>query len=1104
MGSDDIAMRSLLDAGGYLSGIDQMINKTEQLGIKTSTANTSLGGFGTLLGTLANPMTAFALAATSAGAALAGSVQAASTWQSAMANVSKTTGLAGTDLQGLSKDLLNMSTSMPTSAGELASIAGVAGSLGVAKENIAGFTQAAAMMSVGFEMNAEQAATSAAKILTAYGKPIDTKNMMALGNVVNTMGDNFAATEPQVLDFINRASFLNTTMGQTIPNIAALGTVLISAGMESETASTGLKSFLNTATSLTSKTGGLDNWAKLLGTSVDDLQNKLKTDFNMTLVETADKIAAIEDPTERFQAAVALAGTEGAPALLKLAGQADNLKRAMGSANSEWSNGSSLMKTYEAQSATLDSQMQIFQNTLNKAAVELGTVLLPAVTEGVKDLTDFTKAAISAGEAVYGMTTGASNAVGGWFEGADKWIINNLGGGFEAPKALDMGKMVGDTYADGIAQSDLATAPGDTLQSDAALAATEDAAEANAKAFADKAKAWWDTNGAAAMAGFGQIGRQYDANGNVISEGSWGNWTEGRSVSDMATPGNEVIGSVEIGGKTFVYQRIEENEGMFRYSLKTPDGVVHDFGVNSNPAEEVVKYTEQWADTQLSKLEKAKEQGNIQEVVRLTRNVAVDNAWEQWNSEPHMTQWAEDNKKVYESVGQDLGNALYYGMGIATVNGDKQLQQDMQNVLKAISDPGSVSKDILNMSLGDLIDHNIISSKWKPEIEQAANEALSGDVIVNAGQALKTKMEDLGHEAGTALKDGILTVQEQETLTKLAEEYVKAGGNASDEMIKAILAKDWNGLGATIGGDTGRGFTSAIVGEIKGAAIPSITEMLKDPSKLAAIGDIPLFIENTFQPALKREMAEMNKTYQSGYDVDMKAATEYVDKMEKVWEGHASWFEGYQSRLFTLYKNGEIDAAALLDVWDRFENASSKASDATKKQSEGYDQLSKAISDCADCAISGFGTWQEKQDGLFQGSYIGSNNEQYLQWWQDQQRALQEAAWVADQTGSVKLGMLNQVEPLAPQEKQVKITADTTEYDGSFAKVMASMDQVVKLADPIKFDADTKAALTKYDELVNEVSKTLTIPVVVDVAVAADDIRALVIATVRAAANGED
>jgi len=412
----DLAMRATLDTSQFASGMQNINSQIQHLGFQTGTASTSLGGLGNVIGTLANPMTLAAAGAVALGGALVGSVQAAAAFETAMSGAAKTIGLAGPELEALGSQLLEMSTNMPVAAESLAGIAAVAGSLGIAQGDIAGFVETAAMMSVAFEMPAEQAATMGAKILNAFQQP--TSSMSNLGNTVNAMGDSFAATEGQVLDFLNRASFLNTTFGQTIPQVAALGTTLISAGMDADTAATGIKSLLNM--SLNEKNIGA--FAETLGVAVEDVGATLENDLGGSLVKVADQLMSIEDPAERFNAAVKLAGTEGAPALLKLAGQADNLKSAMEKANSEWENGSSMMATFEANSATLNSQLQIFKNVINQAAVELGNVLLPYVTQGIKLLTDFAKAAIDAGEAVYGWATGAADTVGGWMEGADQWI----------------------------------------------------------------------------------------------------------------------------------------------------------------------------------------------------------------------------------------------------------------------------------------------------------------------------------------------------------------------------------------------------------------------------------------------------------------------------------------------------------------------------------------------------------------------------------------------------------------------------------------------------------------------------------------------------------
>ena len=400
MSDTDLAFRATLDGSGFASGAQRINGQLQQMGFQTQTATAGLGGIGTMLGTMANPATAAALAVTALGGALVNSAQSAAAWETSMTGVAKTTGLGGADLAELSDQLLTMSTNMPVAASGLAEIAQAGGSLGIAKEELAGFTEVAAQMGVGFEMSAEQAATAGAKILNAFGQEMNTENLRSLGSVVNAMGDSFAATEPQVLDFLNRASFLNTTMGQSIPQVAALGTTLVSAGMEAETAATGIKSAINMLTSETSKKGGMDNWAKLMGTDVDTLKEKIASDLNGTLIETANTIASMADPTERFQAAVAAAGTEGAPALLKLAGAGEDYAKALGMSNEEWENATSLQKTYDAQMSTVTSQWTIFTNTLSTASTSLGTGLLPYLADALGFMTDIAKIGMKVAEVI--------------------------------------------------------------------------------------------------------------------------------------------------------------------------------------------------------------------------------------------------------------------------------------------------------------------------------------------------------------------------------------------------------------------------------------------------------------------------------------------------------------------------------------------------------------------------------------------------------------------------------------------------------------------------------------------------------------------------------
>lgn len=446
MSSDsDLAMAATLDYSGVSQGYDAIISgasraqqgmmgqfsksKGDFASIGKDIGNNLVGGIsaqfgplGSAIGGVATALGPVGIAAGIAGAAIVGMVatgiQAASQFETAMSGAKKVISLdAGADsgayFAKLGDDLQKISLNSPVAATDLAALAAVGGSLGVGADQIAGFAETAAQMSVAFELPAEVAATSAAKILNAFQQPISTENMQSLGNVINQIGDSMAATESDILDFTNRASFLNTTMGLSVTQVATLGGVLISAGLTAETAAGGLKSAMNTLTSESSKTGGMDNWAKLMGVGVDELKEKVAGDLPNTLIETANKIAAIEDPVTRFQTAVAMAGSEGAPALLKLAGATDTYNSALSQTISQWDagqNGESggMAKTFEQNSGTFSASMTMLQNAMTYSSVAIGNVFLPVATSVAGGLKDIVVGGTQAGQALGSLVTGSA------------------------------------------------------------------------------------------------------------------------------------------------------------------------------------------------------------------------------------------------------------------------------------------------------------------------------------------------------------------------------------------------------------------------------------------------------------------------------------------------------------------------------------------------------------------------------------------------------------------------------------------------------------------------------------------------------------------------
>ena len=193
-----------LDDSGYQRGMSRVKSGWSDFGKGAASARGGALGFGSALTSIAGPAMVATVAIGALTAAIGASVGAAIEWGTSMAGVAKTTGASGEALKAISSDLLELSTTVPVTRDALAETAQVAGQLGVATGDIAAFTLTASKMGVAFEMSASGAATAAAEINSAYGMAIDSTESWA--DSINVLGNNFAATEPQILRFVNSAS----------------------------------------------------------------------------------------------------------------------------------------------------------------------------------------------------------------------------------------------------------------------------------------------------------------------------------------------------------------------------------------------------------------------------------------------------------------------------------------------------------------------------------------------------------------------------------------------------------------------------------------------------------------------------------------------------------------------------------------------------------------------------------------------------------------------------------------------------------------------------------------------------------------------------------
>lgn len=1146
---ETLSFDAILNAQNFMSSINQMVqgmSRVEQSGSSVSSGlaasmsgqqgkfasvgrelgstltqsmGSQFGAAGNVASSLAGALGPVGIAAGVAGGALlaagSASVNLARAWETSMAGVSKTTGLTGADLATLSGELQNMATTTPLAASELANIAAVAGSLGVAKENIAGFTQAAAMMGVGFDMPADQAATAAAKILNSFSKPIDSSNMMALGNVVNMIGDSMAATEPEMLDFINRASYLGTTMGQSIPQIAALGGVLISAGLSSETASTGIKSLLNMGLSEKTEGKGAFAWADLMGVSVDQLKEKVGSDFNNTLAETADKIAQIEDPVKRFEMAVALAGTEGAPALLKLAGSAETLKQKLADADSEWTNGTSLMKTFEAQSSTLDSQWQIFTNTLGKAGTELGTVMLPVLTDVVKMMTGLVTSATSAGEALGSMWGGIQEGM----TGTDKGILDFFGYSGTSNKTADQMAYEASQAATSYTDEWGNVFEGDAMKGklvDPVAEALKGTVEASgdigveaAKAFADAQESYIKSHSSGGysldlmkmMAGqdssdesdyfsrqFEYLGKQFKLDMTNTEQGLWNDvWTIGdakTSTTGLAQKSYDPLVAFELATGlpapeegTAAYYRLMGN------AIKAEQ-------VELQAALDVDKielFT--FEDFDIEKISK-----NIAPMKDAFGNLLTGD-WAGMSLKGVLESYVNMASEGGKDSAIEFAEMFASGMSLQDWETLPQMQEAFEAISKAtpweadrLSDQFQQYKDLL----------------WSQ--------------ITDVGDFAKIQFTTLGESIGSSLKDGIVNQSDldlyaamEPMLLEIKARAPEAFGEAGLSSILKFVEMAQNDASAsellayfsTLGQEAGTGFTGALGEKISQGykdatdALGSnkIFEMLfsgSEADNLKAntwiqkyVGDKDVWFDKHAKAYLNsnKEMLESGLRLEEGS----------LEQIRNLWTNNADFFTEDMNARMTVADQiikqhfgswgefaKEADQATQLELMDYLIGESDKSTKATERQSVGYDNLAKSIEGCADCATSEFGDWQEAQDKLFKGFYLGEGGDKYSDYVTGQVEAIAATQRAVQNAGGRVLGK----DYTGQRESGIPVNLDTKEAFGQVESVKSAIEGVSSSIGSMKMTLDASAATSAVENVNSQITtlnnslssaKTLTI-----------------------------
>jgi TP901 family phage tail tape measure protein len=382
------AFRELQKAANQVKGPGPaFIARLKQIQREMSRVGDAFVKAGTRIRHVGRNFTTFVTLPIVAGATAA--VKAATDFESAMTDVRKVVDFpTPVAFKQLADDLRELSLRLPVSATGLADIAAAAGQAGIPAEQLLSFTELVAQASVAFGLTAEEAGQALAKIKTALNLTIPEVRL--LSDAMNTLANNMAASETDVLEVVRRTAALGEVAGVATKDIAAIGAAMVSMGVESERAATAVRNILLNVQAGANATKAQNKAWEQLGLTATEVAKRIQKEGAGVILEIFERINR-KAPEVRASILQALFDKRAVDAAGPLINNLNVLRRAFELVSDEAEFGGSTLREFAIRADTAANKFQLFKNALNNAAIVIGAELLPVVVSLLEKLSALLK-----------------------------------------------------------------------------------------------------------------------------------------------------------------------------------------------------------------------------------------------------------------------------------------------------------------------------------------------------------------------------------------------------------------------------------------------------------------------------------------------------------------------------------------------------------------------------------------------------------------------------------------------------------------------------------------------------------------------------------------
>lgn len=321
-------------------------------------------------------------------------------FDTAMANVRKTTNMSSEEIEKLARSAQNLSTKQPVTAETLLNIEALGAQLGVAHDKLESFADVTSGLDIATNMNFETAGKQMAQFANITQMSQDQfKNY---GSTIVDLGNHLATTEADISNMALRLAGAGSAAKFSQADILGMSGAMSSLGIKAEAGGSAMTRIIqDISKNVANGSGVVEEYARVAGMSADQFADAWRNRPMEAMEALVEGLKRTSDSGEDMNVTLEKLGINNirnSDTMRRLANAGDLLRESVTRANTAWSENTALQNEVDQRNESLASRLQVLKNKVDSIAISIGRPLVNAaisaleacdpLIQGVGDLAD--------------------------------------------------------------------------------------------------------------------------------------------------------------------------------------------------------------------------------------------------------------------------------------------------------------------------------------------------------------------------------------------------------------------------------------------------------------------------------------------------------------------------------------------------------------------------------------------------------------------------------------------------------------------------------------------------------------------------------------------